>query len=65
MNPAKAGALGPAVTGASLELLQLRVKKGTYPSGYKPKRNTKLMVPMPHITDADIKALHAYLNQTE
>lgn len=49
MNPAKDGALGPAVKGASPELLEFRLTKAGYPKGYKPKRPTKMMPPMPHL----------------
>ncbi len=61
-DPKLAGAVGPEVKGASLELLKLRVKEGIYPQGYTPKRATKLMVPMPELSEEDIRALHAYLN---
>ncbi|OGQ16817.1 MAG: hypothetical protein A3B70_00295 [Deltaproteobacteria bacterium RIFCSPHIGHO2_02_FULL_40_11] len=62
-DPSKDGPLGPAITGASFELLKLRIQSGVYPQGYTPKRATKLMVPMPQITEEQIKALHAFLNQ--
>lgn len=61
-DPKLAGALGPEVKGTSLELLKLRIKEGVYPQNYTPKRTTKLMAPMPELSDEDIKALHAYLN---
>lgn len=60
-NPAVDGALGPAVKGSSLELLQARVLRGEYPPGYTPKRATKIMVKLP-LTEADVANLHAYLN---
>ena len=62
-DPSKDGPLGPAITGASFELLKLRIQAGVYPVGYTPKRATSLMVPMPQITEEQIKALHAFLNQ--
>ena len=61
-DPKKDGPLGPASYGASLELLTARIKSASYPAGYKPKRDTKLMVAMPNLSDDDIKAIHAYLN---
>lgn len=61
-NPKLPGSLGPEVWGSSKELIQLRVIDGKYPTGYKPKRETKIMVPLPHLKN-DIDALHAYLNQ--
>lgn len=59
-DPATDGPVGPAVKGASRELLEARVVRGTYPSGYAPKRNTAVMQPMPQVA-ADISDLAAYL----
>lgn len=60
VNPAQDGALGPAVAGASHELLEARVVRGVYPEGYAPKRPTRVMVPMPHL-EPKIDELTAYL----
>ncbi len=57
----KEGAAGPPVYGATRELLEARVLKASYPDGYKPKRDSKLMISMPHV-EKEIPALHAYLN---
>jgi mono/diheme cytochrome c family protein len=62
MNPKAEGVLGPSVHGSSLELVEARVVRAAYPEGYTPKRNTKVMVPLPMLKD-EIQALHAYLNQ--
>lgn len=62
-DPAKDGALGPAVAGSSSELLRSRVLDATYPEGYQPKRPTRIMQKMPHV-EADLEALHVFLNQT-
>lgn len=51
-NPAKNGPLGPAVKGSSRQLLEARVLRGTYPPGYKPKRESGVMRPMPHLASA-------------
>jgi mono/diheme cytochrome c family protein len=59
-SPAQPGPLGPALTGASEELLRAKVLHGTYPPGYAPKRPTKVMQPMPQVAN-DIHALAAYL----
>ena len=59
-DPAKDGALGPAVSDASLELLEARVLRGAYPDGYVPKRNTAVMVAMPFL-EKQIPAIAAYL----
>lgn len=57
----KDGPLGPAVHGSSLELITTRVLDASYPAGYKPKRDSKVMAKLPHLK-ADLPALHAYLN---
>jgi mono/diheme cytochrome c family protein len=59
-DPAQAGVVGPQVRGASEELLRAKVLQGAYPSGYTPKRPTKVMQPMPQVAN-DIPALAAYL----
>jgi mono/diheme cytochrome c family protein len=61
-DPKKAGALGPEVWGASLELLTARITKAEYPAGYTPKRTTHVMQPLPQVVK-DIPAVQAYLNQ--
>jgi mono/diheme cytochrome c family protein len=59
-NPALEGTLGPAVAGSSLDLLKARVIHGTYPPGYTPKRETRIMQKLP-LTEGDVEAIHAYL----
>ena len=59
-DPSQAGAIGPAVRGASAEVLRAKVISGTYPPGYAPKRATKLMQPMPQLA-SDVPALAEYL----
>lgn len=60
-NPAIDGALGPALKGSALELLQVRVLRGEYPPGYTPKRATHIMQRLP-LEQADVEAIHAFLN---
>jgi mono/diheme cytochrome c family protein len=60
MDPTMDGALGPAVAGSSLELLEARVLRGEYPEGYEPKRPSRVMVPLPHL-EPKLPALAAYL----
>ncbi len=60
INPKIDGALGPAIAGASLELLEARVLNGNYPDGYEAKRKTAVMPKLPFLKD-QIPALHAYL----
>ena len=59
-DPGKDGPIGPAVKGASKELLDARVVHGSYPPGYKPKRDTKVMPPRPDLV-ASIPDLAAFL----
>ena len=50
-DPSKDGPLGPAITGASEELLEARIMRAQYPDGYTPKRNTTMMPPFPQYKD--------------
>jgi len=59
-DPWKAGPLGPPVKGSSRELLEARLLRAAYPPGYKPKRETAIMQPMPHLAPA-IADLTAFL----
>ena len=59
-DPSKDGPLGPAIKGSSRELLEARVLRGAYPSGYKPKRGTAIMQPMPQLAP-NIPDLTAFL----
>jgi mono/diheme cytochrome c family protein len=59
-DPARDGAVGPAVKGASQELLEARIVRGVYPPGYKPKRPGAVMQPMPQLA-GNIDDLAAYL----
>lgn len=59
-DPTKDGALGPAVSGSSRELIEARVMRGEYPEGYVPKRETAVMIAMPFL-EKQIPVLAAYL----
>jgi mono/diheme cytochrome c family protein len=59
-DPSKPGAIGPEVKGSSKALISARVLTATYPKGYKAKRPTKMMPPMPHLK-ANIDDLAAFL----
>lgn len=59
-DPSKDGTRGPAVAGSSAELVEARVLRAEYPEGYRPKRNSSLMQPHPHLAD-HIASLAAYL----
>lgn len=63
-DPSREGTLGPAVAGASLELLEARILRAEYPPGYEPKRDSNLMPAMPYLKN-DIPALAAYLAEAE
>jgi mono/diheme cytochrome c family protein len=60
VDPGQSGAVGPAVRGASRELLDAKVLRGAYPPGYRPKRPTQVMQPQPQLA-SDIPALAEYL----
>jgi mono/diheme cytochrome c family protein len=60
LDPGKDGAVGPAVKGATLALLEARVVHGTYPDGYRPKRDTRVMPPRRDLA-ASVPDLAAYL----
>jgi mono/diheme cytochrome c family protein len=59
-DPAKDGPIGPAVKGASKELLEARVLRAEYPPGYAPKRPSKVMPARPDLAAA-VPDLAAYL----
>ena len=59
-DPKLDGSLGPAIAGASAELVEARVLRAEYPPGYTPKRDTRSMVAMPFL-EPRLPALIAYL----
>lgn len=64
IDPAADGVMGPAIAGSSLALLEARVLRGEYPDGYRPKRDTRLMVALPYLA-GDLPALDAYLRSVD
>ncbi len=60
VDPLRQGTLGPAVAGSSRALLEARVLHASYPDGYTPKHDTRLMAPLPYLGN-DIDDLTAYL----
>ena len=64
LDPTKDGALGPAVAGSSLALLEARVLRAEYPEAYEPKRATRVMIPLPHLAPRLVE-LTAYLKSLE
>lgn len=63
-NPKKSGATGPDLYASTKELVHKRVIFLEYPEGYKPKRNTSDMGELEEL-EADIPALHAFINSPE
>ena len=60
-DPSKDGAVGPAIKGSSRELIEVRVLRAGYPVGYKSKRATQQMPPLPHL-EREIPALAEFLH---
>jgi mono/diheme cytochrome c family protein len=61
-DPAREGAVGPAIAGSSRELLEARVVHAGYPPGYTPKRDSKAMPPFPQLA-GQVDDLHAFLSE--
>lgn len=59
-DPEKVGPIGPAIRGASPELLTAKILRGTYPEGHQPQRDSRVMPPRPDLA-ATIPDLAAYL----
>lgn len=57
-DPTRTGPVGPAVKGASIDLVRARVLWAAYPSGYVPKRSTRIMPAQPDLIPwvADVAA---------
>jgi mono/diheme cytochrome c family protein len=59
-DPSQDGTVGPAIAGASQELLEARVLRGEYPAGYTPKRDSRLMPALPFLA-SEVPFLVAFL----
>ncbi len=59
-DPRMDGPVGPGNACASVELITAKVLRNEYPPGYKPKRDTRAMVPLVHL-EPDLPAVAAYL----
>jgi mono/diheme cytochrome c family protein len=64
LDATKDGALGPAVSGASRELLEARIVRAEYPPGYTPKRDTRVMIALRHL-EPNLDELTAYLDSLD
>lgn len=49
IDPSKPGSQGPPIKGASVELLEAKVLRKTYPPDYKPQRTTSAMPTYPQV----------------
>ena len=58
------GVVEGAAMGALGELVRARVVEGAYPPGYKPKRPSSAMAPLPQLKGS-IEALAAFLNSVK
>jgi mono/diheme cytochrome c family protein len=61
-DPGKPGSLAPEIKGAGRELIEARVVRGGYPPGYRPKRETKIMQPLPGLV-SEVDSLAAFLRE--
>jgi len=59
-NPRLPGPIGPPLAGSSRALIEAKVMRNEYPPGYRPKRSTHAMVPLPHL-EPKLDDLAAYL----
>ena len=59
-NPNEDGAVGPAIAGSSLELIEAKVLRSEYPEGYEPKRPS-LIMPKLAFLEPKIPDLAAFL----
>ena len=50
-DPNDDGVLGPAISDASLELLEAKVIRNEYPPGYTPKRDSNTMPPYDYLAE--------------
>ena len=60
-NPKKTGSIGPAVYGASIDVLAQKIVFGKFPENYSAKRTSKIMPLMPHLKK-EISNLHVFIN---
>jgi mono/diheme cytochrome c family protein len=61
-DPAQDGPVGPRIKGAARALIEARLLRGGYPPGYRPKRATRLMPPLPQL-EAELSHIAAFLGQ--
>ena len=59
-DPTQPGSVGPANAGASRELLEAKLLRGEYPTGYTPQRNTQQM-PRFEFLEPNLDDIEAFL----
>jgi mono/diheme cytochrome c family protein len=59
-DPRQDGSIGPAVAGASRDLIEARILRAEYPPGYTPRKDSRLMPPLPYLA-GEVDSLAAYL----
>ena len=62
-NPKKPGSIGPEIFGVSIDVLTQKIVSGKYPENYIPKRTSKKMPSMPHLSK-EILNLHTFINSS-
>jgi len=60
-NPNLPGSLGPPIAGSPRALVEARVLHAAYPPGYKPKRTSHVMQPLPWLAP-NIDQITAFLD---
>lgn len=63
-DPNQPGSQGPAIAGASRDLVEARVLRAAYPPGYTPQRTTHAMPAQPHLA-SKIDDLTAFLAEAK
>lgn len=61
VDPRQPGPVGPAIAGSPLALLRTKVLHNEYPPGYKPQRQTHVMITFPQL-EGELPAIAAYLD---
>jgi mono/diheme cytochrome c family protein len=61
-DPRVPGPVGPDLAGSPLALLEAKVLRNEYPPGHEPKRDTKAMIPLPHLAP-ELPAIAAFLER--
>lgn len=63
-NPHKPGSIGPDLYSTPENVFHTKVPNGTYPSGYTPKRRTKIMPRFKNLTNK-VDAVYKYIRSVK